>query len=227
MLGRIVSPSPHQSSPLKGEEVVVPSPLGGEGQDEGEEKPSNDQRQVVRGVQLATVYLGLGSNLGDRKASLRRGLELLGEHVRLLKLSSVYETEPWGFTEQPRFLNMACSGETELSPLNLLAFCKGVEQETGRTPTIRYGPRTLDIDILAYGEQTLTSAELTLPHPSMAERAFVLIPLAEIAPDWVHPVLGKSAAQLLAEVEGKEGVRLWGGRADKRTDGQTGTRRRA
>ncbi|MBI2172113.1 MAG: 2-amino-4-hydroxy-6-hydroxymethyldihydropteridine diphosphokinase [Chloroflexi bacterium] len=157
-----------------------------------------------------TVYLGLGSNLGDREANLRRGLELLAGRIAHLSASSVYQTEPWGYTEQPKFLNVACRGETNLPPLEVLAFCQEVERETGRTPTFRYGPRVLDIDILAYGDQAFASPELVIPHPRLAERAFVLAPLAELTPGWVHPTLGKSAAQLLREVEGREGVRVWG-----------------
>jgi 2-amino-4-hydroxy-6-hydroxymethyldihydropteridine diphosphokinase len=159
---------------------------------------------------MATVYLGLGSNLGDREANLRRGLALLAGRINHLSASSVYETEPWGYTEQPKFLNLTCRGETDLPPLEVLVFCQEVEREAGRTPTFRYGPRVLDIDILAYGDQTFTSPELVIPHPRLEERAFVLAPLAELAPGWVHPTLGKSAAQLLETAEGKSGVRLWG-----------------
>ena len=162
---------------------------------------------------MTTVYLGLGTNLGDRETNLRRGLEMLGERIAQMRTSSVYETEPWGYADQPRFLNMVCSGETSLSPEELLMFCKEVERRTGRTETFRYGPRTLDVDILDYGEQILTSAELTLPHPRMAGRAFVLVPLAELAPQWRHPTTGKTAAALLAAVEGKDGVRLWSQRS--------------
>ncbi len=159
---------------------------------------------------MTVVYLALGTNLGDREANLRRGLELLGKRIAQIRTSSVYETDPWGYADQPKFLNMACSGETSLSPEELLAFCKQVEIEVGRTPTFRYGPRTLDVDILDYNGMTLSTPELELPHPRMAERAFVLTPLADIAPGWRHPTLGKTAAELLAAVEGKEGVRVWG-----------------
>ena len=158
-----------------------------------------------------TVFLGLGSNMGSREENLARGLALLAGSLQVVETSSIYETEPWGFTEQPPFLNMACHVNTNLAPEELLSFCQDAERQVGRKPTFRYGPRVLDIDILAYGDQVVETASLTVPHPRLHERAFVLVPLAEIAPDWEHPVLRKRASQLLEEVPGREGVRLWGG----------------
>ncbi|MDO8750299.1 MAG: 2-amino-4-hydroxy-6-hydroxymethyldihydropteridine diphosphokinase [Dehalococcoidia bacterium] len=158
-----------------------------------------------------TVFLGFGSNMGSREGHLGRGLALLARSLELVATSSVYETDPWGFTEQPPFLNMVCYGCTDMVPAELLLCCQDVERQVGRKPAFRYGPRVLDIDILAYGDQVIETPGLVIPHPSLHERAFVLVPLAEIAPEWEHPVLRKRASQLLAEVSGREGVRLWGG----------------
>ncbi|MFH1560659.1 MAG: 2-amino-4-hydroxy-6-hydroxymethyldihydropteridine diphosphokinase [Chloroflexota bacterium] len=155
---------------------------------------------------MATAYLGLGSNLGDREDNLRRALSLLRQETSLTALSSVYETEPWGYTSQPLFLNMVCALETGLSPQELLELAQGVEREMGRIPTFRYGPRIIDVDILMYGEEVMDTPGLQLPHPGIAQRAFVLVPLAEIAPGLAHPSLGKSIGELLADVQGKEKV---------------------
>ncbi len=157
----------------------------------------------------AKVFLGMGSNVGDREGHLTMGIRLLAAAMHLVETSSIYETEPWGYTEQPPFLNMACHVQTDLAPLELLAVCQEVERQVGRKPTVRYGPRVLDVDVLAYGDQVIVTPDLVVPHPHMAERAFVLVPLVEIAPEWEHPVLKKSASQLLEEVSSREGVRLW------------------
>lgn len=154
-----------------------------------------------------TVYLGLGSNLGDRSGNLRRAMELLGRVLAMGRVSSLYETEPWGYPEQPPFLNAALCATTQLSPLALLGLAQEVERRLGRTPTFRYGPRTVDIDILFYGDSVLESPRLTVPHPLLAQRAFVLVPLAEIAPTLRHPKLGKTIEALLERVEGKEGIK--------------------
>ena len=155
------------------------------------------------------VFLGLGSNIGARGEHLRSGLVLLAGPLEIKKTSSVYETEPWGYTDQPRFLNMVCKAFTSLTPSELLAFCQQVEQQTGRVPTFRYGPRVLDVDILAYGDQVIDTSALRVPHNNLADRAFVLVPLAEIAADWVHPESGKTARLMLEDVSGIEGVRVW------------------
>ncbi|MSQ22308.1 MAG: 2-amino-4-hydroxy-6-hydroxymethyldihydropteridine diphosphokinase [Dehalococcoidia bacterium] len=160
---------------------------------------------------LINAFLGLGSNLGSREESLARGLALLAGSLQVVETSSIYETEPWGFTEQPPFLNMVCRVRAGIPPNELLLLCQEVERQVGRQPTFRYGPRVLDIDILDYGGTVVTSPALALPHPLLAERAFVLVPLAEIAPEWEHPVLRKRAWQLLEEVSGRGGVRLWAG----------------
>ncbi len=151
-----------------------------------------------------TVYLGLGSNLGDRLGYLQQALAALAPQVSLAACSSVYETEPWGFAEQAKFLNQAAAGETTLPPRDLLAHLKAIEAALGRAPTFRYGPRCIDIDILLYGDLILESPDLTIPHPRLHERAFVLLPLADLAPDLRHPVLHKSIRQLLAELPGAQ-----------------------
>ena len=153
-----------------------------------------------------TAYLGLGSNLGDREENLRKALSLLGDVGEIIALSSVYETEPWGYAEQPSFLNMVCGFRTSLSPPELLALAQEVERKLGRVRTIRYGPRTMDVDILLYGDLVLDTPDLQIPHPRIPERAFVLAPLAEIAPDVEHLTLKRPISALLADAPGRETV---------------------
>lgn len=131
------------------------------------------------------AYLGLGSNLGDRLGNLQRAVDLLDEHegLHLLRSSRVYETEPVGGPEQPDFLNAVLEVDTDRSPRELLAVCLEVEEVMGRTRTERWGPRPIDVDLLTYGEMALDEPDLVLPHPRMHERAFVLLPLAELCPD--------------------------------------------
>jgi 2-amino-4-hydroxy-6-hydroxymethyldihydropteridine diphosphokinase len=145
-----------------------------------------------------TIFLGLGSNLGDRAAHLRAALEALAPSVRVIQVSSIYETAPMYVENQPSFYNLACSGQTRLSPLALLHELKQIERVLGRSPGPRYGPRVVDLDLLLYDDLVLASDALTLPHPRMLERAFVLVPLAEIAPERRHPVAGKTIAVLAA-----------------------------
>ena len=159
---------------------------------------------------LAPIYLGLGSNLGDRHGNIKRAIELLSSRIHVEQISSIYETEPVGFHDQPPFLNAVCQGYTSLEPREILIMAQEVEMTLGRTATFRNGPRIIDIDILIYGSQIIDTPQLTVPHPRLAERAFVLVPLAELAPHLVHPVSGMSARDL-AENVNMEGIERWDG----------------
>jgi len=147
------------------------------------------------------IYLALGTNLGDRFANLQVAIAALPPAVRVQVQSPVYETPPWGLTDQPAFLNMVLKGETALAPVELLKSLKLLETELGRLPTVRWGPRRIDMDILFYDKLILNTPELTIPHPRLHERAFVLVPLADLEPDLVHPVLGKPIHELLAALD--------------------------
>jgi 2-amino-4-hydroxy-6-hydroxymethyldihydropteridine diphosphokinase len=158
---------------------------------------------------MATVYLGLGSNLGDRKQNLSQALGLLSTHVMIEKASSVYETEPVGYKDQPLFLNAVCRISTELNPKQLLRLAKKIEAKLGRKPGFPNAPRPIDIDILLYGDEVFSSKELTVPHLRLAERAFVLVPLSEIAPNLIHPGSRKTVRELLTDLGKVTGVRKW------------------
>ncbi len=148
------------------------------------------------------AYVGLGSNLGDRAAYLLLGLSALSRlpETRLLRLSPVYETDPVG-PPQPPYLNMVAELETALSPKGLLAEMLRVEKALGRERRERWGPRTLDLDLLLYGDLVLEEAGLSVPHPRLHERAFVLVPLLDLLPEGRHPLLGQSFAELLASLD--------------------------
>jgi 2-amino-4-hydroxy-6-hydroxymethyldihydropteridine diphosphokinase len=160
---------------------------------------------------LAVAYLGLGSNLGDREENLRQALALLCSKVDVEKLSAIYETEPVGYKEQSLFLNLVCRIVTDLPPHELLCFAKKIEIEMGRIPSFPNAPRIMDIDILLYNDTIMETQNLTIPHPRLRDRAFVLIPLTEIAPDLIHPELEKTIAQLANDVSGRKGVRKYKG----------------
>ena len=162
-------------------------------------------------------YLGLGSNLGNREDKLRKALDLVGESVAIERTSSLYDTAPWGYMDQPRFLNCACSGWTSLQPLSLLKELKEIERHLGREPGFANGPRLIDVDILFYGREIINEPGLEIPHPRLAERDFVLVPMAEIAPDCLHPVMKSRVSELLEQLAGAagdavevvRGVTLW------------------
>jgi len=162
-------------------------------------------------TEAVTVYLGLGSNMGNRQGNLDRALELLSQRLRVGQVSSVYDTEPVGNINQPRFLNLVCQVSTRLAPMELLTLVKGIEIKLGRPSGSSNGPRPIDIDILFYGDQVMENPKLVIPHPRFTERAFVLIPLAEIAPDLVHPVSSKTVKELLTSISEKQGVLRWEG----------------
>lgn len=148
-----------------------------------------------------TVYLSLGTNLGDRLQNLSLALSNLPPMVELASASPIYETLPWGYTDQPSFLNQVIEARTELAPTELLAFLKQLESQLGRKPSIRYGPRLIDLDILFYAGLVMETPALTIPHPRLTERAFVLVPLADLAPELVHPITGKTIKQLAQEID--------------------------
>ena len=149
-----------------------------------------------------TIYLALGSNIGDRWAHLTSAIALLYPDICVDMISSVYETEPAYVSDQPCFLNMVLRGATKLDPVTLLAILKDIERRVGRVEGPRYGPRVVDLDILLYNNQMVDTIDLTVPHPRMAERPFVLVPLAEIAPNIVPPGWQMTVQQAISNVSG-------------------------
>lgn len=154
------------------------------------------------------VYLGLGSNLGDRKGYMDAAIGVMAPAIRVLRRSPIYETAPWGYTEQDDFLNMAVEAETELGPKQLLILLKGIEVKLGRQPRFRNGPREIDIDILLYNDLVFDDDGLRIPHPRLHERAFILAPLADLAPHLEIPSVSKTVADCLAATDAR-GIHLF------------------
>lgn len=150
-----------------------------------------------------TVYIVLGTNLGDRFANLRAAIESMPPEVAVLAESQIYETPPWGYEDQPAFLNMVVKAETDLEPESLLKYLKQLEAELGREQNFRWGPRLIDLDILFYDDLVIDTPPLVIPHPRLHERAFVLVPLMEVAPDLIHPIFHRRISDFLAELETK------------------------
>jgi 2-amino-4-hydroxy-6-hydroxymethyldihydropteridine diphosphokinase len=143
------------------------------------------------------VYLALGSNLGNREENLKQAISSLSPQMTVKEKSHVYETPPWGYEDQPRFLNQVLKAQTYLQPEQLLKHIKRLELALGRKGTFRNGPREIDIDLLMYDDLVLNTPILALPHPHMHERGFVLLPMMDIAPDLVHPLTRKSVREML------------------------------
>lgn len=158
---------------------------------------------------MATVFLGLGSNIGNRHENLERALKLLAYEVAICAVSSIYETEPVGYLDQPWFLNAVCKVETDLSPREMLALTNRIEWELGRRRIVKFGPRIIDIDILLYDALIIDEPDLRIPHPEMTRRAFVLIPLAEIGGSVVHPITGMNISDLRDQLNEPSVVHLW------------------
>ncbi|MCI2256878.1 2-amino-4-hydroxy-6-hydroxymethyldihydropteridine diphosphokinase [Domibacillus sp. PGB-M46] len=157
------------------------------------------------------AYLSLGTNMGNREEQLREAVRQLQEqkNLQLLAVSSVYETDPVGFTDQPSFFNIVVKLKTSMTPYELLAACQEIENKLGRERIVRWGPRTIDLDILLYNHDNIESDSLIIPHPRMIERAFVLIPLAEIDTAIMLPGTSLPLEQYVESVQGREGVKLW------------------
>ena len=157
---------------------------------------------------MVKAYIGIGSNLGNKEENIRKAISLIKGKCKILKISSLYETEPIGHKEQDWFLNCAIEIGTKLKPQELLEFLLSIEKNLGRVRTIKNGPRTIDLDILFYGNKTINEDNLIVPHPRLHERLFILEPLKEICPNFVHTVLNKSIDELYSLVDKSEIVKL-------------------
>lgn len=160
---------------------------------------------------MTRVFIGLGSNIGDRKKNIEVAMRLLDAppDIKVEKGSSLYTTEPIGYVGQDWFLNSVVEVSTLLSPKDLLHRCQAIEEQMGRVRTMLWGPRTIDLDILLYGEEIIEDDELIIPHPNMHKRGFVLVPLAEIAPEVIHPKLNKKASELLRQLKDGHKVEVY------------------
>ena len=157
------------------------------------------------------VFIGLGSNLGDRVGNLQLGISRMGELGQILRISSIYETQPWGKEDQPDFLNVVCSLDPVLrDPELFFRELKRIEKEAGRRSQERWEPRELDLDLLFWGDEVMVSESLSLPHPHLANRRFVLTPLCQIAPDLKHPLTGLTVRQMLESCSDPKRVERWG-----------------
>lgn len=153
---------------------------------------------------MAKIYLSIGTNVGDRKANLVQAVSRLAPEIFPNLISPVYETKPVGLAEQPDFYNIALAGDTALAPYDVLAHLKRIEADMGREKTVANGPRVIDLDLLYYDDLAYESEELAIPHPRRVGRAFVYAPLADIAPDFVDPVTGKTVLAMLEDIEDRE-----------------------
>ena len=166
---------------------------------------------------MTTAYLSIGSNIGERLKFIEQAVSFLGlcEEIEVVQTSALYETEPWGVKDQNWFLNVAVEINTTLSPQDLLVKCNQIESTLGRTRDVekRWGERTVDIDIVFYGKQIINTDILVVPHTRMHERAFVLVPMLEIAPEFVHPIFNKSMVDLYESLVDVEDVFLYGTRS--------------
>lgn len=151
---------------------------------------------------MSKIYLSLGTNLGEKKSNIEHALKLLSDKIKILKISSYYETEPVGYRDQPWFLNIVIEGETNLPPAELIVFTQSIEHEMKRVKTIVNGPRIIDVDILLYENDKINTENLIIPHPRMKERAFVMIPLSEISPNLV--IQGEKIRDILNNLEGEK-----------------------
>lgn len=160
-------------------------------------------------MKVRTVYIGLGSNLGDRVANLREAGQRLGAVVKIEKASQLYVAAPMGYVRDDAFVNAVIRGTTTLKPLELLEIMQAIEAAMGRRPGVQYGPRPIDLDLLFYDAVQMETRKLTIPHPRIPQRAFVLKPLAEIAPGLMHPVLYYTISQLLQDAEDVDQVQIF------------------
>lgn len=158
---------------------------------------------------MSKAYIGIGTNLGDKEKNIKNAVRLLKEKCEIIKSSPLYKTEPVGFKNQDWFINCVIEARTKLAPYELLHFLKDIEKSMGRAKAIKYGPRIIDLDILYYGDLILKEKNLTIPHPRMHKRLFILAPLVDISPDFIHPKLKKGIKALIADLKQPEKVELY------------------